>query len=188
MTTEEEIARLDRELAQVRADVAALDRITERVRVLADRVTELTAVRSASAGSTSWFDVGPDRAGVELTALSRWVSHVLMRYRVGSDALTDCWRRHPAAVEALLALHSAWNAAYRNPTGRADAAVDWHIRLLPGTVGVLRDELRACSASSHEPGGEVERYRRSHPRTVPDEEELHGYATRWATNRDDETL
>ena len=106
---------------------------------------------------------------------------VLSHYRSASRQLTDCWRRHPAAVEGLLALRAAWYAAYRRPGAHPGAAVDWHIRLLPGVVDLLGEELRACSESNHAPGGEVERYRSAHPRVVPDDAQLRAYASSWAS-------
>src|SRR6266508_3696118 len=86
-------------------------------------------------------------------------------------------------VAELAALRAAWYAAYRRPGARPETAVDWHIRLLPGVADLLRDELRACSESNHAPGGEIERYRRSRPRVLPDEEHVRGYAVWWAATR-----
>lgn len=177
MDPAEELARLRAELAAVRADVDALTTLAERVRVLANRVAELAAARTEPGEpEPSWFEVGPDRAESMLVELARWVYDVLGRYRLGADALTDCWHRHPAAVEALLALR----AVYARPGG----AIDWHVRALPGVLGVLRDELRGCSESNHAPGGEIERYRRANPRVPPDEAMLRRYAARWAVERE----
>jgi hypothetical protein len=176
----DELVRLRAEIAAVRADVDALTTLTERVRVLADRVAELAAARTGRGEpACSWFGVGPDLAESMLVGLARWVYDVLGRYRLGTEALTDCWHRHPAAVEALLGLRAAWEAAGT----RADGAIDWHVRALPGVLGVVRDELRGCSESNHAAGGEIERYRRAHPRVPPDEGTLRRYAAWWAVQR-----
>lgn len=184
MDPTDELAGLRGEIAAIRADVDALTTISERVRVLANRVAELAAARTGSGEpARSWFEVGPDHAGSMLVDLARWVYDVLGRYRVGADALTDCWHRHPAAVEALLGLQAAWRVAGT----RADGAVDWHVRALPGVLGVVRDELRGCSESNHAVGGEIERYRRAHPRVPPDEDTLRRYAEWWAEQRGEGT-
>src|SRR6266511_3978788 len=151
----DQVESLAQQLAAVRTEVASLARMADEVSRLADRVVELT----------------------------RWVYSVLLHYSVVSQQLTDCWRRHPSAVEGLLALRAAWYAAYRRPGARPETAVDWHIRLLPGVADLLREELRACSESNHAPGGEIERYRRSRPRVLPDEEHVRGYAVWWAATR-----
>src|SRR6266540_1061543 len=149
-------------------------------------VAELAALRSAGTGATapmSWFNLNAEQATADLVELTRWVYSVLLHYSVVSQQLTDCWRRHPSAVEGLLALRAAWYTAYRRPGARPETAVDWHIRLLPGVADLLREELRACSESNHAPGGEIERYRRSRPRVLPDEEHVRGYAVWWAATR-----
>ncbi len=182
----DQVESLARQLAAVRTDVASLARMADEVSLLADRVAELAALRAAGTGAaapTSWFELNAEQAIADLVELTRWVYSVLLHYSVVSQQLTDCWRRHPSAVEGLLALRAAWYAAYRRQGARPEAAVDWHIRLLPGMADLLREELRACSESNHAPGGEVERYRRARPRVLPDEEHVRGYAVWWAATR-----
>src|SRR6266542_1231242 len=182
----DQVESLAQQLAAVRTEVASLARMADEVSRLADRVAELAALRSAGTGATapmSWFNLNAEQATADLVELTRWVYSVLLHYSVVSQQLTDCWRRHPSAVEGLLALRAAWYAAYRRPGARPETAVDWHIRLLPGVADLLREELRACSESNHAPGGEIERYRRSRPRVLPDEEHVRGYAVWWAATR-----
>jgi hypothetical protein len=181
-----EMQSLAAQVVALRTQVGGLATMANQVAALADRVAELAAVGSEGSGAvgpTSWFDADPERAATDLVYLAGWVYEVLSQYRTVAQQLTDCWRRHPAAVEGLLALRAAWFAAYRRPGARPGAAVDWHIRLLPGVVDLLREELRACSESNHAPGGDVERYRRTHPRLVPDDDQLRGYASWWAADR-----
>jgi hypothetical protein len=180
-----QVESLAGQVAALRADMAGLATMADRVSALADRVTELAATRYEGADATvltSWFDLDAERASLDLVELTHWVYEVLSHYRVASQELTDCWFHHPSAVEGLLALRAAWHAAYRGPGARAESVVDWHIRLLPGLVGLLREELGACSESNHAPGGEIERYRRARLRVLPEDERLRTHAARWAAD------
>src|SRR6266498_3119238 len=137
----DQVESLAQQLAAVRTEVASLARMADEVSRLADRVAELAALRSAGTGATapmSWFNLNAEQATADLVELTRWVYSVLLHYSVVSQQLTDCWRRHPSAVEGLLALRAAWYAAYRRPGARPETAVDWHIRLLPGVADLLR--------------------------------------------------
>jgi hypothetical protein len=180
------VESLSRQVEAVRAEVAGLATLASRVRTLADRVAELAAVRSGdgtAVAPVSWFDLDADRAASALVELTRWIRTVLSHYTVASRELTDCWHRHPAAVDGLLALRSSWQSAYHGPGARPESAVDWHIRQLPGLADLLREELRACSDGNHLPGGEVERARRTRLRVLPDDERIRAYAARWAADR-----
>jgi hypothetical protein len=176
---------LAEQLAVLRAEVAGLSTMAKRVGTLADRVAELAVARSEGTGVTaltSWFDADAGRASSDLVELTHWVYGVLSHYRVASQEFTDCWFQHPAAVEGLLALRAAWYVAYRSPGGRPESASDWHIRLLPGLAGLLREELRACSETNHAPNGEIERYRLARLRVLPDDQRLRTHAVWWATD------
>jgi hypothetical protein len=131
--------------------------------------------------SGSWFEVDGDRAEALLRDLAAWVDGVLTRYRTARDTLPACWHRHPAAVEALLALRRAWAAAYEDDAAPGTAAAEWHHRHLPGIIDVLRrEQLGGCAESSHGPGGEIERYERGHQRPGPEPERAARYARWWA--------
>ncbi len=105
----DQVESLAQQLAAVRTEVASLARMADEVSRLADRVAELAALRSDGTGATapmSWFDLNAEQATADLVELTRWVYSVLLHYSVVSQQLTDCWRRHPSAVEGLLALRA----------------------------------------------------------------------------------
>jgi hypothetical protein len=177
------------QLVELVRQVAGLAAVGTQVGILADRVAELAAGQGGggdgeAAGQVSWYDVDGEQAAAMLVDLARWVYDVLSHYRTAMQQFSDCWRRHPSVVEGLLALRSAWCAAYRDPEARPTAAVDWHIRQLPGVVELLRDELRGCSELNHGPDGDVERWRRSHPRVPPNDDRLVEYADWWVAHND----
>jgi hypothetical protein len=182
------------QLGELGRQVAGLAALGTQIGALADRVAGLAVSRpGGSAGragaevQVSWFEADGEQAAALLLDVAQWVYDVLWHYRSVTQQLSDCWRRHPSVVEALLALRSAWFAAYHDPEARPTAAVDWHIRHLPGTVDLLREELRGCSELNHGPGGDVERFRRTHPRVAPDDSRLVEYADWWAAARGEGT-
>jgi len=168
--------------------VGSLATLNRQVRMLAERMADLppsggrTEPESTEdpepTGLLSWFDATPDQAEQMLLDLAQWLHDIGARYPQLRANLTDCWHRHPWAVDALNALRLAWQRAYRSPHASPQQAADWHIRYLPSTVDLLGHELRACPEGAHLPGN---RYRREadRPRT-PDPETLTAYATWWA--------
>lgn len=182
------------QMGELARQVAGLAAVGTQVSALADRVAELAAGRvgaggdgeEEATGQVSWFDAEGEQAAAMLVDVAQWVYGVLTHYRTVMQHLSDCWRRHPSAVEGLLALRAAWCAAYRDPEAKPTAAVDWHIRQLPGVVELLRDELRGCSELNHGPDGDVERWRRSHPRVPPNDDQLVEYADWWVTRNSPE--
>ena len=174
---------LTAQIAQLRSEVAGLAALGAQVATLADRVTALvTGLRhgsgATSEGQLSWFDADAERAASLLVDLGLWVHGVASQYRSVQQQLSNCWYRHPAAVESLNALRAAWFAAYRDPSARPSAAVDWHIRQLPGVADLLRDELRGCDELNHQPGGGYERDQRTDLAPEPDSARLAESAAR----------
>jgi hypothetical protein len=180
---------LAEQLAALRTEVAGLAALGAQVGVLADRVTELAAgvagedEQGQQAKLMSWFDANADQAQQMLLELAQWVYQVLSRYIQVNKTLTNCWHRHPPVVDGLNALRAAWHAAYRVGKGDPRGAVDWHIRLLPGTVDLLRAELSRCDELQHAPGGAVEQHAIQHPRLQPDPDRILEYADWWAAGR-----
>jgi hypothetical protein len=181
-----EVDRLAAQVATLTSVVVGLGTLADKVTVLSERVTELAARRPeerSSAGRTSWFEATPEQAEVMLRDLASWVDSVLWNYRSVEIQLSDCWYRHPAVVEALLASQGAWRGAYQSVgIGSATAAVDWHHRHLPGTANLLRDELRGCSELNHRPGGSLASNLRPESRTPVEAARLREYARAWALN------
>src|SRR5690606_15261297 len=80
-------------------------------------------------------------------------------------SLGECWPRHPAAIEELMALRAGWLAAYTGPDASAIRALDWHDRALPGVQRRLRALLGDCSLAAHRPGGRADQIRPQLPVT-----------------------
>jgi hypothetical protein len=180
---------LAQQIAALRSEVAGLAALGHQVGVLADRVTELAAGESGSEAPRvlSWFDADAEQAPELLADVAQWAYAVFTRYTQGRSVLSNCWQRHPAAVEALNALHTAWLAIYRASDGRPAAAVDWHVRMLPGTLDLLRAEVDRCDELQHAPGGTAVTFDADNPRPVRDPEQIADYADWWATTRGDDS-
>jgi hypothetical protein len=116
---------------------------------------ELRAFRNAFDGvptAAPWNLADASTAGRQqvLVDLGRWVTWLSRRYHL-SDTIPDCWARHGALVEELLALHVAWNDAYRRPDAPATAPLGWH-----DAFARTRERIRAwnrwgCAANLHRP-------------------------------------
>lgn len=59
-----------------------------------------------------WRDLPPEQAPIEWQTLRGWVEWVTTRFDVPVSLIPDCWWKHPALVEELSALHTAWRTAY----------------------------------------------------------------------------
>lgn len=166
-----EVERLTRRLDQAEAEAATARETAEhahRVLVdLVDRVADLadtttTTNHEQGAGNpagapTSWLTLDdPDTAQTIMTQLVDWLGKVYIHYPGAADSLGECWPRHPAVIEELLALQAAWHAAYTSPDATAQRAIDWHDRHLPGTQRRLRATLADCSEAAHQPGGRAD--------------------------------
>jgi hypothetical protein len=176
---------LTAQLSVLAAQVAGLTTVGTQIAMLADRVTELAAGPAAgkpeNGWPVSWFDLGGDteRAGAVLVDLAHWAYRVLFSYRAVQRQFSDCWHRHPAVVDALLALRASWQAAYAAGSGPA-AAMDWQVRQLPAGGHLIGEELRGCSALDHLSNGNADQQGRGHVRVETDEDLLRAYAVRWA--------
>lgn len=177
---------LAQQLTVLTGQVGSLATLNRQVRMLAERMADLpqTGERTdeepaEDTGPTpSWFDATPEQAQQMLLDLAQWLHDIGTRYPHLRANLTDCWHRHPWAVDALNALHLTWQRAYRSPHASPQLAADWHIRHLPSTVDLLGHELRGCPEGAHLTGSR-HRPGAGHPRT-PDPEALTAYATWWA--------
>ncbi|HEY8588165.1 MAG TPA: hypothetical protein VIL55_01305 [Naasia sp.] len=84
-----------------------------------DLLTDLTldpalesAYSTGNARPVRWRDLPAERAAEEWDALRAWVEWVTARFDVPLTLIPTCWWKHPALVEELTALHTAWRAAY----------------------------------------------------------------------------
>ena len=77
-----------------------------------------------------WAVLDDATASRELNAWTEWVHWLATQYILTPRTIPPCWHQHPALVEALLALRTAWLAAFA-PNARPDAPLDWHIMFWP---------------------------------------------------------
>lgn len=206
-----EVERLRRALEGVKESVATANRTAGRAKDRADdtatQVTEqLAALRVqlkqigeelrslAAAGGgqdqddeplvvRSWFDLGPVEAVDVLVGVAKWLHDIGTQYPQLRE-LAECWHRHPYAVDALLALHATWHAAYRDPDAKPYMSADWHIRYLPSIAELVR-RLESCTELDHRP--EAQSDSRSseviRPRGAFDARKFDEYASWWAGGR-----
>jgi hypothetical protein len=77
-----------------------------------------------------WLRLTSEEAADTWRDLGDWVEAVLVqRFFVTRAQLPDCWPLHPAAVEHLTWLRTAWLHAYLKTAGAVPAA-EWHTRWL----------------------------------------------------------
>lgn len=155
------------EQADARAAEAAhrATRAEELTGQLAETVTQLahtlTTKKPANPGPgvCSWLRVDDDALDA-LPDLVDWVGRVWLRY--DGAPLPPCWLWHPDAVEELLWLSHAWEAAYDPERGSWAAVADWHERLRPGVARRLAP-LATCDLELHQPGARADRPLRRAP-------------------------
>ena len=133
---------------RIRADVHG---VVATVAGLAEEVAQLVASSAGDEAPPSWLWprelVDSDEALVVLQQLMRWAARVYLRY--GDAVLPECWLWHPAVIEELVWLRSAWQAAYHGPMASAQRAGDWHDRLRPGVVRRIGGAAGSCSLREH---------------------------------------
>ncbi|WP_152529313.1 hypothetical protein [Nocardiopsis chromatogenes] len=153
----DDLSRITGELGGLRERVSALEEVRDQVDRLADRILDgpdrPLPVPADGACVVSWFDLRPEQARQVLDDLSSWLRDVLSHYSGAAALLFPCWYRHPALVQDLLDLRSAWLLAYRAPTDGAAArdALDWSERRLPLFQERASSELSRCNGVRHSP-------------------------------------
>jgi hypothetical protein len=74
-----------------------------------------------------------------------WLRDVLARrYPADAATLAECWRKHPAAVDALTAAWLTWQAAYLNRAAEPRDAATWQVQWRPQLVALAAAELSRC--------------------------------------------
>lgn len=88
-----------------------------------------------------WDNLDQADRVAQLAALRDWVNGVLL-VRYPEYTFPGCWEHHPAALWELGNLHAEWKRVYTNPRGAdLEAALWWHERWLPGTLGRLNKAI-----------------------------------------------
>lgn len=182
------VAALAREIEAMRDELSELLAIPGRLDELAGLVAQLaeaTATVCPSGGTEvmSWLALPAEVTAVHevLVELCGWLQQVYLRYPDAAAGLPECWLWHPDAVEELLWLQHAWQAAYRDERAVVSLAGDWHDRYRPGVVRRITNAAGRCSLENHQP--RPDRPSLSAAVGVPLAEALEPIVTWWATHR-----
>lgn len=93
----------------------------------------------------NWRDLDPADAGPVWQELRSWVEWARERYDLRT--LHPCWFKHPAAVEHLSALHSAWTVLFdAEDSGLGPVTF---LEKLRGTAPSLERVFSGCSPKEH---------------------------------------
>lgn len=132
---------LSARIEEVAGEVATVRR---GVGELSEAIAAL-AVQAARVRPIHWPDLQTVEHAERYGELLAWMREVFVeRYAVEAEALTECWWRHPAAVDLLTATWQSWVMVYRNPASGTGAAVTWQQVTLPTTTARLRLLLGNC--------------------------------------------
>ena len=171
-------AAVEEELAQLRADLTALQDQVDGLSTMTVHPGAEDSTRSASkplaTATTSspeppapppvartgraWRTMTAEQAAEAWRTLFDFVDWMTDRYDL-HDSLPSCWYRHGCFVEELHALHLAWIGAYLHPSARPTDPATWQ-ELQHRALTRLRDADRlGCIAGTH----------RESPRSITDE-------------------
>lgn len=76
----------------------------------------------------NWRDLKDADAPAVWRDLHKWVEWFLTRYEIPDQKIPPCWWQHPALVEELSALHTAWLVSFDQTDG-GYGPIGWHERL-----------------------------------------------------------
>ena len=164
----EQPATVDEELAQLRADLTALQDQVDTLSTMTVHPHPDDTVRSAprpldNAATTlpeppgpppatrtgrAWRTMTGSQAAEAWRTLFDFVDWMTDRYDL-HDTLPSCWYRHGRFVEELHALQLAWIGAYQHPSARPTDPTTWQ-ELQHRALARLRDADRlGCIAGTH---------------------------------------
>ena len=167
-TSAEKPATVEEELAQLRADLTALqdqvdglstttvhpsaeDSTRSAPKPLATVTTstpEPPAPPPAARTGRAWRTMTAEQAAEAWRTLFDFVDWMTDRYDL-HDTMPPCWYRHGGFVEELHALHLAWIGAYLHPSARPTDPTTWQ-ELQHRALARLRDADRlGCIAGTH---------------------------------------
>ena len=137
------LAALDKAVAQLAEDVAALTRYVTAGDADPAGEVDVPAVRS-------WL-LAEDReqAALDVADLCTWLGRVYLRFP--HTDLPSCWLWHPHAVEELWWLRRAHADAYDPRNGSWLRVGDWHDRQMPGVAQRLARSIGSCELALHLP-------------------------------------
>lgn len=76
----------------------------------------------------NWRTLDPDTAAETWERLADWVDWFTDRYQIPQRKIPACWYQHPALVEELSALHTAWTVSF-DTVDAGYGPIGWHERL-----------------------------------------------------------
>lgn len=138
----DDLVRQVRELSGVRGEVQGLAAVIEG----------LAAQQKVAKPAPAWWPGMDDQEhGKRWGEFLTWLRDVLaQRYPADAASLSGCWRKHPAAVDALTAAWLTWQAAYLNRAAEPRDAATWQVQWRPQLVALAAADLSRCrNAGEH---------------------------------------
>lgn len=132
----DEIAELQREVADLRDLVQAQGRALEAVDVAVTKVVDL---REGTLRPAPWsYHLPPPMTDVDV--LPTWVAWYNLRYAPleYTKRIPYCWQQHGGLAAEIATLAYAWQRAFNDVKANSDAAQMWHDRWLPGFLSRVR--------------------------------------------------
>jgi hypothetical protein len=141
-------------LSRHAAVVNALDGLDQQVTTIADQVSKLAAMNTATGqdyqpvAAPRWWQLTDTEKETAIARLRDWTDQI---YRPGyghlAAALPACWDQHPLCLYTLDWLSELWAALYlgaeRSATVLASQA-EWHTRLLPAAAAQMAADAATC--------------------------------------------
>jgi hypothetical protein len=98
----------------------------------------------------NWTALTRDEAAEQWSILTGWTDWLRARYSL-QERIPACWVAHPAIVEELSALRSAWVGTYLDPQARAGDGTAWHDLLDRTLDRVDAWDRTGCADGTHRP-------------------------------------
>ncbi len=93
----------------------------------------------------NWRELDPADAGPVWEELGSWVAWARDRYELRK--LHPCWFKHPAAVEHLSALHTAWTVLFSEEDSGLGPVT--FLEKLRGATPAIEKALEGCTLKEH---------------------------------------
>lgn len=127
--TEARVARLESDLAEATALIAAL---AERVGGAGDGDVPAGSYGQPASQRWPWFVLCDIEDDAPLSVWVAWLGRHYIDPDTSKSIVYDCWQQHDAVIAELATLWQAWRAAFLDTKASPDAAQNWHDRWLPG--------------------------------------------------------
>lgn len=98
----------------------------------------------------NWWTLAADEKAVVLTTLDRFLRNLHRYYELRSGLVRECWFKHPAVVQEVLALWQYRSHHAFIPDQTAIASLEFHIQLIPALDRIEKATKRTgCQPGEH---------------------------------------